>query len=260
MQQQMKRLLKEILPPKIYYFLKRKMVAQFDERYIIYDFLNYKNGVMLDVGSMDGSSFMPFLLRGWEIFAFEPDKDNHLSISAYLEKWNLNANLFDKAVSNTEEEKTFYTSNTSTGIPSLLKFDENQVVSHKVSTIKLEKLVSEKQIEKVDFLKIDVEGYDLMALQGFDFNQVKPRVIMVEFEDKKTALLGYSTSEMANFLLDRGYHLIYSIWNPIEEYGVQHTWKKWSVDQSDIEADDWGNIVAFSELSDYEQFRRKHKI
>ncbi len=256
----MKKLLKKFLPPKPYYFLKRKLNRQFDERYLIYDFLDFKNGLMLDVGSMDGSSFMPFLLKKWKVYAFEPDKANYKLIADYLNKWNLKAVLIDKAVSDKEEKKIFYTSNLSTGIPSLLKFNENQVPSHEVSTLRLKDFVKDNQIEKVDFLKIDIEGYDFMALKGFDFSHIKPRVIMCEFEDDKTKLLGYTTRDMATFLELQGYFIIYSIWDPIQTYGAQHTWRKMSIDSKDIKENDWGNILAFINKEEYEEFQKKHKI
>lgn len=236
------------------------MRANFDEIPIISEFLDFKKGVMFDVGSLDGSSFMPFLLKDWDVFAFEPDKSNHEKIANYLKKWRLKANLFEKAVSDAEETRTFYTSTSSSGIPSLLKFNDNQVPSHEVSTIMLKDFVKDNNISKIDFLKIDVEGYDLMALKGFDFSIFKPRVIMCEFEDIKTTLLGYSTKDMADFLKENGYYLIYSIWFPIQEYGTQHDWKKMSVDITDIEANDWGNIISFEKETDYNEFKKRHKI
>lgn len=256
----MKRILKTILPPKFYYFLKLKLNKQFDERHLIFEFLKSNKGVMFDVGSMDGSSFMPFLLKKWDVFAFEPDKDNYKVISDYLNKWNLKINLFEKAVSDVEETRTFYTSNASTGIPSLLKFNEDQVPSHELSTIVLKDIVDTYNVREIDFLKIDVEGYDLNVLKGLDFSSVKPKVVMCEFEDDKTKLLGYLTSDMAQFLKDQGYFLIYSIWFPIEQYGIQHAFKKMSTSMEDIEPNDWGNIIAFANETDYESFKRKHKI
>jgi FkbM family methyltransferase len=256
----MKKFLKNVLPPKAYYFLKRKRTKQFDERYLIYDFLNFKDGVMFDVGVMDGSSFMPFLLNGWEVYAFEPDNANYEQISEYLNKWNLKPNLLKKAVSDVEETKMFYTSTSSIGIPSLLKFNENQVASHEVSTVMLKDFVNSKNIKKIDFLKIDIEGYDLMALKGFDFSDFKPRVVMCEFEDIKTELLGYSTKDMAQFLKNKGYFLIHSIWHPIQEYGKRHNFKKMSIDINEIGAMDWGNMIAFANEYDYNEFRKKHKI
>ena len=256
----MKNFLKRKLPPKAFFFLREKMRSHFDEIKLIKSFFKEERGVMFDVGSRDGASFMPFLLKGWEVFAFEPDKNNFKNIAQYLNKWNLNANLVERAVSNVEETKTFYTSTSSSGIPSLLKFNENQVPSHEVSTITLKNFVKSNNIKKIDFLKIDIEGYDLMALKGFDFSDFKPRVIMCEFEDIKTQLLGYSTKDMANFLIGLGYFLVYSIWFPIQEYGGQHDWKKMSVDENEIDANDWGNIIAFINEKDFDEFRRKHKI
>ncbi len=256
----MKKILKNKLPPRFYYYLKRKLSNQFDERYIIYDFLDYKGGTMIDVGSMDGSSFMPFLLNNWTVFAFEPDKKNYSLIDSYLSKWNLNARLHEKAVSDIVETKTFYKSMASTGIPSLLKFNKNQVPSHEVSTIILKDFIHENNITEIDFLKIDVEGYDFNVIKGNDFNVVKPRVILCEFEDKKTKLLGYSVKDMAKYLLDRGYFIIYSIWHPIEEYGVEHKWRKMSLSINEIRELDWGNIIAFKNEIDFNEFTQKHKV
>lgn len=256
----MKALLKKILPPKLFFYIREKFRKNFDEIPIINNFLNYSNGIMFDVGSCNGSSFMPFLLRGWEVYAFEPDKNNNKTIANYLNKWNLKANLIEKAVSDVEEVKTFYKSNSSAGIPSLLKFNDNQEVSHELNTITLKNFVKSNKVERIDFLKIDVEGYDLMALKGFDFSLFKPKVIMCEFEDKKTELLGYTIKDMSNFLKDKGYKVIYSIWYPIKEYGIQHDWKKLSTDIKDIEAEDWGNIIGFANEIDFNEFKKRHKI
>ena len=256
----MKLFLKKILHPKLYYFIREKFRSNFDEIPIIYEFLDFKKGTMFDVGSLDGSSFMPFLLKEWDIFAFEPDKNNFKNISGYLNKWNLKVNLIERAVSDVEETKTFYTSTSSSGIPSLLKFNKNQVESHELKTIMLKHFVKSNNIEKIDFLKIDIEGYDLMALKGFDFSNFKPRVIMCEFEDKKTELLGYKTKDMAQFLINQQYFLVYSIWHPIKEYGAQHDWKKMSTDINEIGTDDWGNIIGFVNKTDFNEFKKEHKI
>ncbi|MDT0558058.1 FkbM family methyltransferase [Ichthyenterobacterium sp. W332] len=256
----MKNFLKRTLHPKYFFYLRERFRKRFDEIPIINEFLDFNKGVMFDVGSCNGSSFMPFLLKGWDIYAFEPDKGNNKRISDYLNKWKLKANLIEKAVSDVEETKTFYTSTSSAGIPSLLKFNENQVVSHELSTIMLKNFVKAENLKQIDFLKIDIEGYDLMALKGFDFSDFMPRILMCEFEDKKTKLLGYSTKEMAQFLKDKGYFLVYSIWFPIKEYGIQHDWKKMSTDINEINSKDWGNIIGFANEKDFNNFRQKHKI
>jgi len=236
------------------------MKSNFDEIELVNKFLNYKGGVMFDVGSLDGSSFMPFLLREWEIYSFEADKNNYVKISNYLNKWGLKAHLEEKAVSDIEETKTFYTSTSSRGIPSLLKFDDHQVVSHEVKTITLKGFIKSKKITRIDFLKIDIEGYDFMALKGFDFSILRPRVIMCEFEDKKTKLLDYSTVDMAKFLESKGYSLVYSIWYPIKEYGTQHNWRKISTKLNEVNSNEWGNIIAFSDDKDFKEFLNKNGL
>lgn len=256
----MKKKLKKILPPKTFFFLKEKLKSDFDEILVINKFLKNTKGIMFDVGSLDGSSFMPFLLKGWQVYAFEPDNTNYQVISEYLKKWNLKATLTKKAVSNTNETQMFYTSISSRGIPSLLKFNEGQVPSYQVSTIRLQDFIESNKIKEIDFLKIDIEGYDLMALEGLDFSKLKPKIIMCEFEDKKTKLLNYTKEDMAHFLKNHDYLLVYSIWFPIKEYGVQHKWKKMSENIEDIDPNDWGNIIAFADQKDYDEFKERHQV
>lgn len=81
---------------------------------------------------------------------------------------------------------------------------------------------------------------------------------MCEFEDGKTKHLGYSTKDMAQFLIDQGYYLIYSIWYPIKEYGMDHDWKKLSVEFDEIDPQGWGNIICFSNKKDFNEFKQKH--
>jgi FkbM family methyltransferase len=44
----------------------------------------------------------------------------------------------------------------------------------------LNHMLAETGIEKLDFITIDVEGYELAVLQGFDLDRWKPRVLIVE--------------------------------------------------------------------------------
>jgi hypothetical protein len=39
--------------------------------------------------------------------------------------------------------------------------------------------------KKIDFVSIDVEGFELNVLKGFDLNKYKPDLIMIEFIDTK---------------------------------------------------------------------------
>jgi len=56
-------------------------------------------------------------------------------------------------------------------------------VQHKIRTVqqkRLENVFTEHNIHKVDFLSIDVEGYEMPVLESINFNTVDIRVICVE--------------------------------------------------------------------------------
>src|SRR5690606_1192346 len=98
-------------------------------------------------------------------------------------------------------------------------------------------------VDSVDFLKVDTEGHDLFVLKGYDWSK-PPTAIICEFEDRKTLPLGYSLKDLADFLIDKGYSVLVSEWEPIVEYGQRHTWKRFSRDPSSVSADGWGNLIA----------------
>lgn len=58
-------------------------------------------------------------------------------------------------------------------------------------------------VTRIDYLNIDVEGFELKALQGLDFERHAPVVISVEQHTGN--LLRFAKSEVAKFLFARGY-------------------------------------------------------
>jgi hypothetical protein len=98
----------------------------------------------------------------------------------------------------------------------------------------------------VNVLKVDTEGFDLAVLEGFPWDRDLPDVVICEFEDRKTKPLGYTTSDLADFLVERGYQVWMSEWHPVVRYGIQHEWHRLALypcEPSTSEA--WGNFVAF---------------
>ena len=96
-------------------------------------------------------------------------------------------------------------------------------------------------------MKIDAEGHDLFCLKGFPFEKVRPEVILCEFEDRKTLPVGYSYEQLGNFLLDKGYHVLISEWEPIIRYGIKQKWHSVKRFPSKLDNDDgWGNFIALN--------------
>jgi len=217
--------------------------------------LDIKNPILVDVGAHHGSSILPYIDRGWKIYAFEPDNTNRAHLLETCGNCD-NVTIEKLAVSNEDnQEVSFFTSDESTGISGLNSFHDTHEETQKVYTITLESYCKQQNIQHIDFLKIDTEGYDKFVLEGLNFNKVKPKVILTEFEDSKTLRLGYSFQEFAKYLTQKGYHVVVSEWFPIEKYGIQHKWRKFHLYPCTLEdKTGWGNMIAFSDLKDYTDF------
>lgn len=209
---------------------------------------------MIDVGAHHGSALIPFLNKGWKIFAFEPDEKNRAKLLERLARHKDKelVSLDTRCVSNkSQKDVAFYQSEQSTGISGLSAFHESHVEAQRVDTITLTEFFQDKPLLEVDFLKIDTEGHDLFVLQGFPWDRTKPAVIECEFEDSKTVPLGYTFHNLAQFLVDKGYTVYVSEWHPIIRYGIRHDWNRlvrYPCQLADSKG--WGNLLAFRDPID----------
>ena len=218
--------------------------------------LMYKSiPILFDVGAHKGGSSSPFLKKGWNVYAFEPDKHNRKYLQRFKKQYP-KLNIDTRAVSDEIKSNIpFYTSEVSSGISGLSKFHESHEESNKVDTTTIKQFCLDNNIEKIDYLKIDTEGFDLFVLKGVPWDKIKPKVILCEFEDRKTIPLGYTFYDFADFLVNKGYELIISEWYPIVEYGTSHSWNCFKKYPCRLDSDDaWGNIIAFKDKIDYLKF------
>jgi len=217
-----------------------------DECDIVYRVLRSKasRGLMIDVGAHHGAAFDKFASDGWRIVAFEPDENNRDKLNRAYRNYP-NVSIDSRGVSDKAEKNVlFYNSKQSSGISGLLPFDQSHRPAGTIRTTTLEQVINEYNLKKIDFLKIDTEGLDLPVLNGLP-PSVFPKVIICEFEDRKTSALDYSYVDLAGELEKRGYCIIVSEWHPIERYGQAHRWRcagMWP-DQI-VDAHGWGNLIA----------------
>lgn len=181
--------------------------------------------VMIDVGAHVGGSLVHFAKRGWRIHAFEPDSNNRERLANFTKQFR-NVSISDRAVSDiADEDVALYSSPVSSGISTLSPFHGSHRAESIVKTTTLGSFVKEQSVARVDFLKIDVEGFEMKVLTGFPFSELTPRVIECEFEDAKTVKLGYTADQLAEFLVGKGYSVFVSEWHPVVRYGVKHDWR-----------------------------------
>ena len=79
---------------------------------------------------------------------------------------------------------------------------------HKVRTRRLDAIIREADISRVDVVKIDVEGAELLVLKGGieTFSRYRP-VLLVELEDRLLNSMGTSSAEVIAFLDSCGYRI-----------------------------------------------------
>jgi len=208
-----------------------------------------RNGVMVDVGAHTGSATGRFVELGWRVIAYEPDAKNRAEFLRRMSRYP-GVELSSSAVSDKESDSTpFYSSDVSTGISGLHAFHPSHVAAQTVSTVTLAADLERRKVDRVDMIKVDVEGFDFFVLKGMNW-ALKPRYVVYEFEDRKTQPLGYTLPDSAKFMQDQGYSLLYSVWEPITEYGAHHAWRGlFETPPADI-GSCWGNMVCFANESD----------
>lgn len=243
----MKTFLKKIIGRTNFRKIKRLVKnVPFSESDLILDYFetNSRNGIMFDVGVHWGESFIDYAENNWKIIGFEPDSENISHIPAYS-----NFKLYQNAVSDEDDlEVNLFKSEESSGISSLIPFHHKHKIAGTVKTITLTTAIDKEKITNLDFLKIDIEGYDFFALKGFPFNKLKPEIILCEFEDIKTMRLGYDYKDMGNFLINKGYRVWLSEWSPVIKYGTCHSWLDIRSYYTELSNENgWGNFIAVTE-------------
>lgn len=205
--------------------------------------------VLVDVGAHHGAVTSMFLDKGWSAVAYEPDPANR-----ELFERNIGCNplvaLSASAVSDQSAESVaLFTSSTSTGISTLSAFHKTHEPTATVDVVTLADDLRARNTRRVDFLKVDVEGFDLLALKGFDWTYA-PRFVLYEFENRKTESLGYALTDSSAYVAGHGYHLLYSVWEPIVEYGGRHTWRGLFLTPPSDADKCWGNVLCFRDEVD----------
>lgn len=170
-----------------------------------------KNGdVIFDVGANIGwySNHLSRKLPDSKIYSFEPIPETFEQLKRNVEL-NKSSNITLNNFALAEERKTltFYYSPLVTGASSSQNITENpdmKKLECKADT--LDNYVASNQIEKIDFLKCDVEGAELFVYKGGveTFKKFKP-AIFTEMLRKWAAKFNYHPNDIIKLFTDIGY-------------------------------------------------------
>ncbi|MBN1593390.1 MAG: FkbM family methyltransferase [Candidatus Coatesbacteria bacterium] len=87
---------------------------------------------------------------------------------------------------------------------------EAGIVGHEeVQTVRLEEYCEKNRIDRIDFVKMDIEGAELLALRGAGrlLARDDAPTILLELGDVNTAGFGYTSADLWDYLEGLGYHL-----------------------------------------------------
>lgn len=126
-----------------------------------------KNGVAIDIGAYIGGCSLALASYGYRVFSVEPlpENNNLFRRNIYLNGYEDRIKLYERAVTSKENAmKSIYYFDTSNELGKQHEFigmpvhDKRAGKKIKVPTITLEQIFKENNLEKIDFLKVDIEG------------------------------------------------------------------------------------------------------
>lgn len=138
--------------------------------------------VIVDVGSNIGVTVQYFRDHAKTVYAIEPSKEHFEALKKNIEynSWD-NVKAFNLAVADKDGKMTLNRNNNNRTCHSLtLNYGQG---GEEVETMRFDTFIKKNKINKVDFMKFDVEGAEDLILRGEGFKNVVDKVssIMVEF-------------------------------------------------------------------------------
>ncbi len=206
--------------PSLYrQLLLHKNRPNFDK--IVYLSLVKRGDTVFDVGANIGYytwHFAHLVGDQGKVYAFEPVPETFAKISRTItDDFHLkNVQLIEKAVGEQSAVAEMHVpgncQQASLGWLTAGSWVDSPVTSRQVSVISLDEYIEENRIAKLDFMKLDTEGYELMSMKGArrTLSSWKPLLCLqlcsIWFKD-----CGYSAADLAAFLETCGYTHFYLV-------------------------------------------------
>jgi FkbM family methyltransferase len=159
-----------------------------EERFLKRHLKDVRSGIFFDVGANRGAyaNYLHTLVPGARIYAFEPHpKSFELLVEGARSDKIVTVN---KALSDEPGHLKLYDFSDHDGSTQAslsqdaVKLFSSGVVEHAVECTTLDIFMRESSIERIDFLKVDTEGFDLRVLKGASSALADNRVRVIQFE------------------------------------------------------------------------------
>ena len=179
-------------------------------------FRDKREGVYIDVGCHHpflNNNTYPLHKRGWvginidldyssiDLFNFFRKNDHNIQIAASDSRGEADLYFFhNRAAKNTLSKSS----------------GEQSKKTLKVQTDTLNNIIASTKFKdkRIDFLSIDVEGFEINVLKGFDFKKYKPSLVVLEFIDPNLKEFFYQKidnildSELYKYMVNQEYKMV----------------------------------------------------
>lgn len=135
-----------------------KIVYSNTPHYICAGFLPERGAIVIDGGLCDGGTALRFSQMGYEVYGFEMDRENYEVARRVGEENNF---VVENLGLGSFKHQTTYTHMKN---PGASRLDSKGQLTATITT--LDSYVREKNLPRVDFIKLDVEGAELDVLRG----------------------------------------------------------------------------------------------
>ena len=183
-----------------------------EDLFVNFFFKEFKKGFYVDVGcNLPKTSSLTYLLykKGWSGINIDISKraielnklirrrDINLNISVGKEEKMIDSFIFyDNCSMNTVDNKfKEYTRKSVNKDPQVVNIEQ----------LKLDSVLDKYNMNKINYLNIDVEGNELNALNGFSLNKYNPDLVSIEIHDKTCPPLN---NKIYKYFLNKKYSLI----------------------------------------------------
>ncbi|MFL5729333.1 MAG: FkbM family methyltransferase [Cytophagaceae bacterium] len=184
------------------------------ELLLLEDLLKDKNAVFLDIGANKGEFcfIAEKLIAGRNIYAFEPNPQLNRILSAIFPAVHVSPFAISDQTGSSILKVPVIGKNTDDSLGTLeISHKEEKETAQQtfhVQTITLDDFVHEQKIDRIDLIKIDVEGHEMAVMKGAGktINAFRPH-LMVEIEERHHR--DQSIATLLKPYFDMGYNACY---------------------------------------------------
>ena len=175
---------------------------------IIKDLIDRDSSYTIDLGANTGIFTKIMAENSKHVYALEPEPENFRQLTKNMEPFD-NVSLYDYAASNTTGSGTLHLCNANPGMHRLYPSVYCPDGEVRVKTIRVDDLIieQEKGVEEIDFIKMDVEGFEYFVTLGMaDLLRRDKPTILSEFHPSSIAESGADPRRIYVIMLsDFGY-------------------------------------------------------